>query len=304
MARRQSASNRLGRVAASVLVLMAGVAVALETGRSSAEPRAHVLLGGALTQSNSRAGQAIFSAGNLGPGGSTSGTVTIGNTGTVAGALSLSPVDLIDTQGAHSGVLSTSLQMNVKDITGGSDGQVYTGTLANMPALDLSTLVPGDNRTYRFTATVPDGGIPASPETGDNAFQAASVSVGFDWTLTQTTPARCENQMRGTAKGDRLIGTQGGDNITGLAGNDKIKGMLGDDCVNGGTGNDKINGNGGDDTLVGGTGKDRLSGGGGSDVLRSRDGYNDVVSCGGGNDVANVNRGDTTSHCEQVKRRH
>jgi Ca2+-binding RTX toxin-like protein len=296
------AAGHVGRTGASLVVLVVGVGVALGAGSSSAHPKAHVLLGGSLSESNSHDGQAIFSADGLAPGDSASGTVTIGNTGTVAGALRLAPVDLIDTEGSHAGVLSNVLEMQIEDVTGDSGAPVYDGVLAQMPGIDLSTLVPGDQRTYRFTATVPEGGIPASEETGDNALQGSAVSVGFGWTLTQTTPARCENQMRGTAKGDRLIGSATGDTITGLGGNDTIKGMLGDDCLNGGSGKDIVLGNGGNDTLIGGTGRDRLSGGGGSDVLRSRDRSGDVLDCGGGKDTAKVDRHDRTKHCEQVKR--
>ena len=44
-----------------------------------------------------------------------------------------------------------------------------------MPPLGVGTLPAGQQRAYRFVATMPSG-------TGDNAFQGASLSVGFTWT--------------------------------------------------------------------------------------------------------------------------
>ena len=45
-----------------------------------------------------------------------------------------------------------------------------------------------ETRTYRVTATFPDGGIPPRPLTGDNALQGSSVELALQWQLTAPDP--------------------------------------------------------------------------------------------------------------------
>ena len=50
-----------------------------------------------------------------------------------------------------------------------------------MPASAMGTLNAGDARRYRFTVTFPDGGVPASATTGDNAYKGDNVTVDYNW---------------------------------------------------------------------------------------------------------------------------
>jgi Ca2+-binding RTX toxin-like protein len=297
---------RTARIAAlagalGVLAVTAALAATVHHGARDV-PRAQAVATGALAMSNSRDAQAIFSATDFAPGDSATGTVTITNTGTAAGSLALAPAP-VQTSGARGRALLGALRLRIADVTAGAD--VYDGRLAELPALELSRLNAGDARTFRFSASLPDGGASAD-DAGDNLLQRASMSVAYGWTLTQTgepptanapsaglTPAGappgaptinkpdrvapltfrsprrtpCRRRLLGTARGNRLTGTAGGDLIYGRGGADRIHGLGGNDCVWGGTGNDRIWGGTGADQLHGGTGRDVISGNAGRDRI-------------------------------------
>ena len=50
-----------------------------------------------------------------------------------------------------------------------------------MPASPAGTIAKGASKTYDFTVSFPDGGLPAGPTSGDNVYQSASTSVDFAW---------------------------------------------------------------------------------------------------------------------------
>lgn len=164
--------------------VVAVVALALGRGGAgqAAEPVAMVA-GGALSQLNSKDGSAILSASGMGPGDSAEGTVTVGNTGTVDGAFALSHPGVQDSPGTGGGALSTRLRLVVEDVTAPQPALVYSGEIAGMPAIALGTFRPGEERTYRFTVSFPDGG-----DSGDDAYQGAAMSVQYDWTLSDAPP--------------------------------------------------------------------------------------------------------------------
>ena len=100
--------------------------------------------------------------------------------------------------------------------------------------------------------------------------------------------------IKGTGKRDVLRGTSGADNLTGRRGKDRIRARGGGDCAAGNQGRDRVAGGGGDDKLTGGAGNDVIKAGGGSDV----------VNCGAGRrDRAVVDRSDSVSGCEKIRRR-
>jgi len=131
--------------------------------------------GGSLSLANSRAGAAIFTADNLAPGDSTSGTVPLTNTGTLTGSLALWHTDLTDVPGPGGGALSDRLELTVAE-QGAGGGPLYSGRLSAMPVLPLGGLAVGTARTFSFTASLPEG-------TGDNAYAGASASVRYAWAL-------------------------------------------------------------------------------------------------------------------------
>jgi Ca2+-binding RTX toxin-like protein len=308
--------------------LAAGFAV-LALSRPGAQPRATptaTITQGTFSQSNSKAGEAILTAANIGPGDSVDGTVTIENTGTISGSFGLSALNLVDTPGPNGGELSRTLHLVIEDVTNpGSPSTVYSGRQAGLGTRSLGTFAAGESHTYRFTVSFPNAD--ADPQ---NAYQGSSMSVQYHWEATASDLAgRCANERAGTESGDVLIGTGASDRIVGRPGDDLIRGRHGADCLFGQEGNDRIFGGRGDDRLSGGMGKDRLSGargddrlsggrgddrlsgargkdspagGRGRDTIYAADGTRETVRCGRGVDRVKADRHDRLIGCERKER--
>jgi hypothetical protein len=165
-----------------LVVLIVAVCLALLAASSDAPARPDLKLtsgpGDTLTLSNSREGSAILSLGGIRPGDSVTDTVTLGNTGTIPGDISLEASNLVDTPGTGGGALSGELDLLIRDVTNaGSPSTVYTGKIPDLTALALGSLAAGTSRVYEFTVSFPDTGPGA-----ENAYQGSSMSVQFDWT--------------------------------------------------------------------------------------------------------------------------
>jgi hypothetical protein len=159
------------------------VAVCLAVLSSSSTPaRAELELtsgpGDSLTLSNDKEGAAVLNLGGMRPGDSVTDTVTLGNTGTIPGDLSLSTSNLLDTPGPGGGALSGELDLVIRDVTNvGSPVTVYNGKIGAVTPVALGTLAAGASRVYEFRVSFPDAGAGA-----ENAYQGSAVSVEFDWT--------------------------------------------------------------------------------------------------------------------------
>lgn len=177
-------------LAALAALLGAGVKPGGGSGAADGAKPVASLADGRLSLSNSRSGSAIFTASGIGPGDSQTGTVTITNAGTLQGFLALSNSNLIDAIGPSGGQLSTWLHLLVQDVTqAGAPVTIYTGKVGAMTAQALGRLAPGEGRSYRFTVSFPDGGVPASATTGDNAYMGSSMKVQYDWRAVAPGPA-------------------------------------------------------------------------------------------------------------------
>jgi hypothetical protein len=150
---------------------------------------------GSIVHSNDRAGTFIFRASNMVPGGSTTGTVVITNADAIDGDFVLTESNLIDTTPGSGGAsLAHQLTLKIEDVTNSaSPVTIYPidnpngpvdNKLSDIGTLHVATLHPGEVRSYKFTATFPDGGLPPSPTTGDNVFKGAAMSVDFGWAST------------------------------------------------------------------------------------------------------------------------
>lgn len=142
---------------------------------------------GTLSHTNSKSNAAILTASAMKPGGTATGSVTITNTGSLAGTFSLSKSNLTNpVLGTGSERLSDQLDLLIRD----GSTTVYTGKLGAMGtiALDGDTVTAGTQpfgasgsptaaHTYDFTVTLPSA-------TG-NAYQGTSMSVQYDWSATQ-----------------------------------------------------------------------------------------------------------------------
>jgi hypothetical protein len=130
---------------------------------------------GDLRLSNSQEGQAIFQASGLAPGRSVTGTVQLTNSGTLPGDLSLRQLDVTDSPGPGGGRLSNVVSLQITDITGGSSIPVFSGQLGGLDSRPLGAIGPGEARSFRFTASLPDM---------DNAFAGSGLTVRYAWNAT------------------------------------------------------------------------------------------------------------------------
>jgi hypothetical protein len=75
--------------------------------------------------------------------------------------------------------------LRVEDFTSSPASTVHYGTLGSMRRVALGRFGKNSSRTYRFTITLPNGGPPPSPTTGDNRYRGSSTSVDFVWTASE-----------------------------------------------------------------------------------------------------------------------
>jgi RTX calcium-binding nonapeptide repeat (4 copies) len=315
-------------VLALLLLGAATLQAAIGARQGPAASRVMVSTSGSMSLFNSREGAAIFALENIGPGEGGTGEVTVENAGTLPGTLALVPVDPSDMPGTYGGLLSARLELRLEDVSSGTASQLYDGRLSAMPEMQLGEVKAGESRTYRFLVAMLDGGAPSSPWADDNLYQRASMSLGYEWILTEVEggsgpggpsqppaapiepppvgpapPAGLTSgaHIAGTPHADHLTGTLQDDVILGLGGADRIFGLGGSDILDGGPGADRLYGGAGADRLRGGPGSDHLNGGAGDDVSHARDGQIDFVSCGAGRDRAYVDERDRVRGCESIR---
>jgi spore coat-associated protein N len=170
MSRMHALKARPKRTLAALATVLVAVGITAASGADftaqSANP-GNSFATGTLTMSNNHADQALFTATNMRPGDVETGSVTIGNTGTLSGNFSLtaSPADDSDTTNR----LSEQLHVVIKD----GAAIKYNGTLADIGTVSLGPWAGGESHTYDFTVTFDAGA-------GD-AYQGDSTSTTFTW---------------------------------------------------------------------------------------------------------------------------
>jgi hypothetical protein len=193
----------------AAIVAISGLAAAASSS-VPAEPHAVIsLVSGELHVTNSRDGQAIFQAQGLAPGRSVTGTVQLSNAGTLAGDLGFQQLEVQDQPGVNGGRLSDAVHLDVQDVTGGNSIPVFSGQLGALQSRGLGNIAPGEARTYRFTASLPDGGAPPGPTSGDNAYAGSSLTARYSWTATAPDPGDGGSGTVGGATGGGETGGAG-----------------------------------------------------------------------------------------------
>jgi hypothetical protein len=189
--------NRLSFIAAhpkktllSLAALLVAGAIAVGSGAnftSTTTNPGNSFTAGNLHQTNSKDATFIITATKMKPGDPASvGTLTIANDGDIPGTFTLTKNNVVDTPGTNGGVLSTKLNLKVEDTTvPATPVTVYDGVIGSMPAQALGTVAAGVTKAYKFSVTFPDGGTPGSNTSGDNAYRASSMSIGYTWTEVQ-----------------------------------------------------------------------------------------------------------------------
>jgi spore coat-associated protein N len=171
------------RVLGALAALTTAVAVAVGSSASftatSANP-SNTFAAGTLSILNSKEGLAVLTASDMKPGDLATGTVDVENTGSLSGAFTLSPSNVVDSDGANP--LSAKLNLVVKDCGDFSSGtptcdagdpQKYSGTIAAMGSSALGTFAANEKHRYQFAVTFDAG--------AGNAYQGGTSSVEFDW---------------------------------------------------------------------------------------------------------------------------
>lgn len=169
--------------------LMVAAALAIGSGanfNSTTANPSNIFTAGTISHSDSKANAAILTASNIVPGGTATGTVDIKNTGSASGTFTLTHTAPVDTPASPG--LSKKLSLVISDlgdptcVTSCPAAVVlYTGTMFALPStVALGSFLPAATRRYQFTVTFPDGGANGA----DNAYQAASTTVEYDWSAT------------------------------------------------------------------------------------------------------------------------
>jgi hypothetical protein len=177
----------------AVLPLLGALAVALSAfGLALAAPGSEhgeladarvAAAAGAVQIVNSHEGTAVLGAAALQPGEQVSGTVSIGNAGTLPGRLALRTGALTDTAGPGGGRLSDALHLSIFDVTDAAQpATLYAGPAAGVPELAAGTVAAGGEREYRLEATL------LTPPGDDNRFQGSALSLGLEWGATAVLP--------------------------------------------------------------------------------------------------------------------
>lgn len=175
----------------AVAACAAAMAGCAQTQAAPSAPRAEIAqVEGDLAVANSRDGQAVFQAVGLAPGESRSGEVELTNSGRLAGSLTLVQSDVADQPGPGGGRLSDRVDLSIRDLTSPSAPvTVFAGPLGRLAGLELGTIAPGARRRYAFTVHLPDGGRPAGPQAGDNAYLGSALTVRYAWRATAPSEA-------------------------------------------------------------------------------------------------------------------
>lgn len=171
-----------GKILIAIAALLIALAAVVGSGAwftSVSNNPGNVFTAGVLTHTNSDANAAFMTLADMYPGETRTGSVTITNTGSVNGDLSLTQTSFTDTPGANGGNLSNALTIV---ITQGAT-TVYTGALNAMGTVPAGTLNPLVPTQYDWAVTFPDTGDPGGATIGDNAYQGSSVSVRYDWEM-------------------------------------------------------------------------------------------------------------------------
>jgi spore coat-associated protein N len=187
MSRIDALIKRPKRTLGVLALVLVAVGVAVGTGADfsaqSANP-GNTFTAGTLTMSNSKNNAAILTVGtsNMKPGDTATGTVDIGNTGSIAGDFELTRDQL--TNSDNTNPMSDQIDLVVEDCgtdltCGAGDTNVYTGTLTAMNAtFNLGSFPAGTSHRYEFTATF--------NASAGNVYQGDNTSARFVWDAVQS----------------------------------------------------------------------------------------------------------------------
>jgi spore coat-associated protein N len=124
-----------------------------------------------LQLSSSAPNQAIVGASGMRPGDSRQGTISIGNRGSAAGALTLRAT------GLTGAALASVIELRVEEVTAGGAKPKWSGALDSFDGVDLGSFATGARRTYRI-------GLSWPAAAADPSLQGSSTSFAFRWSAS------------------------------------------------------------------------------------------------------------------------
>lgn len=168
-------SSRRRRMLVPLAGLLAAAALVVGSGAdfvSSSVNEGNAYTTGTLTQTNSKANEAIFGMDNLKPGDTVTGGVVLKNTGSLPASFKL-------TENAENGFTDKSkLTLNIKDLKAGTT--VYNGTFGGLTeagAVSLGDWKAGESREFSFDVTL--------AKSADNAEQGKTAKASYKWDAVQ-----------------------------------------------------------------------------------------------------------------------
>lgn len=169
--------SRPRRTIGTLALVLAASGVAIGSGASFTSSSAtgiSTFTAGTLTQSNDKAGVAILSATNMKPGDTTTGTVKITNTGSLASTFTAVASDVAST------FSKTTLNLKVTE----GPTEVYNGKFNGFGSKDLGLYAAGASHTYTFTVSFPT--VDDAGSADQNVDQGKTASARFSFNATQT----------------------------------------------------------------------------------------------------------------------
>lgn len=164
------------RVLVPLAGLAAAAALAVGSGAdftSNSVNSSNAFSTGSLTQTNSKAGSAVFDLANMKPGDTLNGSVTIKNSGTLGAGFKL-------TETATNG-FTTKSNLRLTITESGSTAPVWTGTFGELTAagpLVLGDWAPGQAKTFVFSVTL--------DSKADNTEQGKTATATYSWDAVQS----------------------------------------------------------------------------------------------------------------------
>jgi hypothetical protein len=159
----------------SVLVAAALAAGSGANYQSSSANTGNIIKAGVVSVTNGSAGSAVLTVANLAPGKTATGSVTITNSGDLPALVAVRGSNIVDSPASPA--LSAKLNLTVEDVTASST--LYSGTLGGFTEVPAGSLPVAAAHTFRFTVSMPDGGLGA-----EDAYQGARTTLDLAFVLT------------------------------------------------------------------------------------------------------------------------
>jgi spore coat-associated protein N len=168
-----SSTSRRGRILLPLAGLLVAGAIAVGSGAdfdSSSANTDNSVTTGSLAQTNSKNNSALFNIGNLKPGDSVTGSVTITNSGSLPASFNLKET-------ATNGFANPDLlTLKITDAAAPSTA-VWSGTFGTLGTADLGSWAPGEQREFVFTVSL--------SQAATNAEQSKTATATYEWGAVQ-----------------------------------------------------------------------------------------------------------------------